>query len=172
MCLSCTCPFPIWCLWQSAEFDCIGSWPLPFYLLQNLSEFCSTQCLQNKLMEINQMCIYFDNIFHQIPLIKYRVIALIDIKTHHQNFVSAQYIFGAYWVFDQFGSVCSLVFKWFIRCHIDRFVKKKYRVKIPRFCQTTTELRSPTGWSIENNWMCDVGLEFVVGNSLHLEYRT
>ena len=31
--LSCTCPFPIWCLGQDVEFDCISSGSLPFYLL-------------------------------------------------------------------------------------------------------------------------------------------
>ena len=29
-------PFPVWCLWQDVEFDCIGSWSLPFYLLFTL----------------------------------------------------------------------------------------------------------------------------------------
>ena len=32
-CLNCMCPFPIWCLGQDVEFDCIGSWALPFHLL-------------------------------------------------------------------------------------------------------------------------------------------
>ena len=27
------CSFPIWCLGQDVEFDCIGSWSLPFHLL-------------------------------------------------------------------------------------------------------------------------------------------
>ena len=30
---SCTCPLPICCLGQGVEFDRIGSWALPFYLL-------------------------------------------------------------------------------------------------------------------------------------------
>ena len=32
--LDCGCPFPVWCLGQDVEFDCIGSWSLPFYLLR------------------------------------------------------------------------------------------------------------------------------------------
>ena len=31
--LNCRCPFPVWCLGQDVEFDCVGSWSLPFYLL-------------------------------------------------------------------------------------------------------------------------------------------
>ena len=31
--LNCKCPFPVWCLGQDVEFDCIGSGSLPFYLL-------------------------------------------------------------------------------------------------------------------------------------------
>ena len=27
--LNCRCPFPVWCLGQDVEFDCIGSWSLP-----------------------------------------------------------------------------------------------------------------------------------------------
>ena len=33
--LNCRCPFPIWCLGQDVEFDCIDSWSLPFHLLFN-----------------------------------------------------------------------------------------------------------------------------------------
>ena len=35
-CLNCMCSFPVWCLRQDVEFDCVGSWSLPFHLL-NLS---------------------------------------------------------------------------------------------------------------------------------------
>ena len=31
--LGCRCPFPVWCLGQGVELDCVGSWSLPFYLL-------------------------------------------------------------------------------------------------------------------------------------------
>ena len=35
--LNCRCPFPVWCLGQDVEFDCICSWSLPFYLLNYFS---------------------------------------------------------------------------------------------------------------------------------------
>ena len=31
----CLCCFPLWCLGQNVEFDCIGSWSLPFHLLSS-----------------------------------------------------------------------------------------------------------------------------------------
>ena len=34
--LNCRCPFPVWCLGQGVEFDCIGPISLPFYLLFRL----------------------------------------------------------------------------------------------------------------------------------------
>ena len=33
------CSFPVWCLGQDVEFDCIGSWTLPFHLLIFLSKW-------------------------------------------------------------------------------------------------------------------------------------
>ena len=30
--LNCMCSFPIWCLGQDVELNCIGSWALPFHL--------------------------------------------------------------------------------------------------------------------------------------------
>ena len=35
--LDCWCPFPVCCLRQDVEFDWIGSWSLPFYLLRGRS---------------------------------------------------------------------------------------------------------------------------------------
>ena len=31
-CLDCLCSFAVWCLGKDVEFDCIGSWSLPFHL--------------------------------------------------------------------------------------------------------------------------------------------
>ena len=45
--LNCRCPFPIWCLGQDVEFDCIGSWSLPFYLLYTKS-FCSMDLFKKR----------------------------------------------------------------------------------------------------------------------------
>ena len=29
------CSFPVWCLGEDTEFDCIGPWMLPFHLFHN-----------------------------------------------------------------------------------------------------------------------------------------
>ena len=41
--LNCRCPYPVSCLRQDVEFDCIGSRPLPFYLLYKLFDRCNFQ---------------------------------------------------------------------------------------------------------------------------------
>ena len=50
---SCTCPFPIWCLGQDVEFDCIGPWPLPF--LSILLLFRRSEAVTEKMRNLQAL---------------------------------------------------------------------------------------------------------------------
>ena len=67
--LNCVCPFPIWCLRQAVEFDCTGSWSLPF----DLFHMSSLYIYRFQLFNIKIMYIY--NILN----------LLIELGSHYVN---------------------------------------------------------------------------------------
>ena len=55
---SCLCSFPLWCLGNYVEFDCIGSWSLPFHLLCKRSWSNRIERNTSKLPPWNDMYTY------------------------------------------------------------------------------------------------------------------
>ena len=61
-CFNCLCSFPVWCLGQDVEFDCIGPWWLPCHLLFSPAPGFSDSSIQELNVMTGLVVFIFSNV--------------------------------------------------------------------------------------------------------------